>query len=354
MAFDPTKEAPQPQITNADLARRKELLELTAQCEATLAGYQPLVRAEVDEIVRTFYEHQTKVPEIQNLIRDEASLARLKNAMRHYVVDLFGGVYGPDYANGRTKIGQVHARIGVSPWLYIASMRKLESVICSTLHQNGAPPLHCVALGKLMKLDLQLVLDTYIDSLMGQVSQANDKLRLHAEQLESEVAARTAELAQAAMTDPLTGLGNRRALIEKLKAEMLAAQTVGVPLSVAFFDLDGLKVINDSKGHIHGDRHLAKAGETMLQAFGGLGHAFRYGGDEFCVVLEKCSAAQAEGLCAAYCRSVEPEISLSFGVAEFDPDTAESVTDLIARADGAMYASRRIERSARSVAQIRA
>ncbi|HHS94873.1 MAG TPA: GGDEF domain-containing protein, partial [Rhodobacterales bacterium] len=121
MVFDTQGQDARPQFTNADLARRKELLELTAECEATLAGYQPLVRAQVDEIVRTFYEHQTKVPEIKDLIRNEESLARLKQAMRSYVVDLFAGTYGASYAHGRTKIGQAHARLGVAPWLYIAS-----------------------------------------------------------------------------------------------------------------------------------------------------------------------------------------------------------------------------------------
>jgi two-component system cell cycle response regulator len=87
-----------------------------------------------------------------------------------------------------------------------------------------------------------------------------------------------------AVTDALTGLGNRRLLMEDLEDELRLA-TPGDPRLLAVFDLDGFKRYNDSFGHPAGDALLARLGKALRTAVDGHGGAYRLGGDEFCVLL---------------------------------------------------------------------
>lgn len=86
-----------------------------------------------------------------------------------------------------------------------------------------------------------------------------------------------------AMTDPLTGLGNRRLLMEDLR-EVLAGD-IPAGAGIAMFDLDGFKAFNDAFGHPAGDALLGRLGPRLCETCDGLGRAYRLGGDEFCIVL---------------------------------------------------------------------
>ena len=88
-----------------------------------------------------------------------------------------------------------------------------------------------------------------------------------------------------ALTDPLTCLGNRRALTREL-AEILPEVTEERPLVLALFDLDGFKHYNDTFGHPAGDALLTRLGGNLAACLGGRGTAFRMGGDEFCALFE--------------------------------------------------------------------
>jgi len=85
-----------------------------------------------------------------------------------------------------------------------------------------------------------------------------------------------------ARTDALTGLGNRRALIDDLDTAL--ADPAGEPVVLALYDLDGFKLYNDSFGHGAGDALLARLGQRLRAAVGDAGRAYRMGGDEFCIV----------------------------------------------------------------------
>jgi two-component system cell cycle response regulator len=87
-----------------------------------------------------------------------------------------------------------------------------------------------------------------------------------------------------ALTDPLTGLRNRRSLMSDLQEELPTA-TVEQPLALVLFDLDGFKEYNDAFGHPAGDGLLTRLGERLDDAVRGHGRAYRLGGDEFCAVL---------------------------------------------------------------------
>ena len=143
-----------------------------------------------------------------------------------------------------------------------------------------------------------------------------------------------------AYLDPLTGLGNRRALDERLEQ----AVERGGPLAVAFCDLDGLKQVNDTLGHDAGDRAIRRAADALAAAAAGCPGAYvcRVGGDEFCVVLEGHGIEAAAALAAEAGRSLaagDDPLALSCGVAALRPGARPA--DLFRAADAAQYEAKR-------------
>jgi diguanylate cyclase (GGDEF)-like protein len=142
-----------------------------------------------------------------------------------------------------------------------------------------------------------------------------------------------------AHTDALTGLGNRRALMRDLEAQ-LADACEERELLLSLFDLDGFKEYNDTFGHPTGDALLARMGERLRQALDGHGTAYRMGGDEFCT-LARVTPAQADTLVtmAANALSESGEafsISCSYGLASL-PREASTAAEALRLADDRMY-----------------
>lgn len=327
-------------IAGPEIQARKQLLGLTPRGEAALGRFRPTMAAMVEGIVAEFYDHQLDIAEISAIISDADTLKRLRSAMHGYVLQLFDGEYGMDYVNTRLRIGKVHARIGVSPKLYVASLHKLEMILRHHASRHGATPELLDALHTLFLFDLQLVFDTYIQGLMSQVESAHTQLQSYASTLEAQVAERTAEIARVARTDPLTGLDNRREFFRLLSTYAAHAFAHQEPLSLCFFDADDFKAINDRFGHLHGDKVLAQIAALLRDRFAETGHVFRYGGDEFCVLVPRASEATVGATCEAVCHDLRGVAALSFGVAGLEPDDRDNIEQLIARADARMYAQK--------------
>jgi diguanylate cyclase len=159
-------------------------------------------------------------------------------------------------------------------------------------------------------------------------------------------AAAHAELARLARTDALTGLANRRALEELLAREVAHAKRTGRPFSVAMIDLDHFKAYNDAHGHPAGDRLLRACASAWTGRLRETDVLARWGGEEFCLLLPGCRTDEALEVLATL-RALVPEgQSFSAGVAESAPGT--DWPDLVAFADQALYAAKRLGR-ARSV-----
>lgn len=162
------------------------------------------------------------------------------------------------------------------------------------------------------------------------------------------------ELANLAEMDSLTGLYNRMSLDSIGEREMQRAQERQTPLSLVLFDLDHFKEINDRLGHQAGDLALRRAAELVEGVIRDSDFAFRYGGEEFLVVLPGADADQAtrvaERLRAEMNHSRfdvgEHTIDLraSFGVAQCRPQQA-TWDDCVAAADRALYAAKRAGRN---------
>ncbi len=170
------------------------------------------------------------------------------------------------------------------------------------------------------------------------LKQERDQLRTSAEQAQER-----------AMTDALTKLLNRHALTHTLARESAEARRYGRPLSCLMVDLDIFKTINDTYGHATGDLVLRQIAAVLREAVRGADTVFRYGGEEFLVLLPETDLAGAlalgEKIRAAaegrlFGESVRAfDLTLSIGGASLSDD--ESGADMIARADAALYRAKR-------------
>jgi two-component system cell cycle response regulator len=148
--------------------------------------------------------------------------------------------------------------------------------------------------------------------------------------------------AQDAMTDGLSGLGNRRRLMRDLEAAVADADP-DHPQTLVFFDLDGFKRYNDTFGHAAGDALLARLGAALPAAIGDHGRAYRLGGDEFCLLLTGRFATDDPLVGAATAALSEQgtavSVSASRGLA-IVPDEATTTTAVLQLADQRMYAAK--------------
>lgn len=151
------------------------------------------------------------------------------------------------------------------------------------------------------------------------------------------------QLERDALIDPLTGLLNRRALDRDLRRECGRAARRNVSVAVAVIDVDNLKAVNDTEGHLAGDQLLLSLAATLEQVLRSADAAYRVGGDEFVLILPEAQA-DAAGLVAARALAAGAP-SFSWGVAVF-PGDGESVDSLLDLADRRLFEQRR--RSGRS------
>jgi diguanylate cyclase (GGDEF)-like protein len=344
-------------IDDLEIQRRKDLIGLRTVDEELLARVSPLIAARLDDIVGEFYRQQTSIEEIALIIGDSDTLARLHEAQKRYVTDLFSGFYDQDYVNYRLRIGLVHKRIGVEPKYYLSAVSSLRGIIRSTLNESIANEQvradALEALDKLFFFDIEFIFDTYIRSLLSEIEAARDRAEQYAAILEERVAERTRELERLSRSDPLTGLLNMRAFREELRHELSRVHRYPEQLSLIYFDVDEFKKINDTQGHHQGDEVLRAIGRLLLEIKREPDLVARYGGDEFCVALPDTSLEGAAKFAARLeyeFNLVYPQHTLSIGMAQTGlQHTDGDVDSLLREADKDMYAvkdRRRLERQA--------
>ncbi|HQT35541.1 MAG TPA: GGDEF domain-containing protein [Sulfuricurvum sp.] len=318
----------QMRITEFDISNRKMLLALTQKDCDLLKGCKNSIEMMIDSLVTVFYELQTSIPEISLLIGDADTLSRLENAQRHYVLDLFSGLYDLEYVNNRLRIGLVHKRIGVEPKLYLSAISTLKGLLVNAVRESiddvdvAAETL--AALDKLFLFDITLVFETYIRSLVSEIESSKEKSEQYASSLEEKVKERTAQLEELSKNDPLTGLLNVRGLNETLIRVLRAAQRRSEPICLVYIDIDDFKIVNDTQGHQAGDVILTAVSACIKKVSRTEDSCFRYGGDEFCLLLPNCSESKAEEI---YINRLKAEIekkvenvAISVGIVQAGPD----------------------------------
>lgn len=157
---------------------------------------------------------------------------------------------------------------------------------------------------------------------------------------------REKELIYISHHDPLTGLNNRIYAEKILNKYYYDAKYNDIPLSLIFLDIDFFKKINDKYGHHTGDRILKSISKVIKKSFRPSDHIIRWGGEEFIILLNNCSAQLALDLSERIRKNVEDysddevgKVTISLGVATLQAN--ETIDELISRADSALYQSKR-------------
>lgn len=188
-------------------------------------------------------------------------------------------------------------------------------------------------------LDAALVAASRVTDLHARLREQRDDLRRLNLRLHGD-----------ARRDPLTGLGNRLRLREDLAARILEPGEIGA--SVAMCDIDFFKRLNDHDGHLAGDEVLATVATTISNAVRGGDTVYRYGGEEFLVLLpnaaldDAVAAVERIRVALAARAIVHPDsgagpiVSISCGVAHTPAGGGEPIKDWIDRADAALYAAK--------------
>jgi diguanylate cyclase (GGDEF)-like protein len=217
-------------------------------------------------------------------------------------------------------------------------------------------------------------------NLTVDLSESNLRLLTIRDEMEAEVVVRTSELRNAnvlledkleeinnlqgklyqmALHDTLTGLFNRRFLAETLDREFSRAKRENQPVCLLMIDIDHFKLVNDSFGHKAGDEVLKSFGENLLAHIRQEDIAFRYGGEEFLVVLPGASLHDSKSRAENIRKMVEEinfsiedrhgQITISVGVAEY-PGNGKTPDEVLTKADEALYAAKKEGRNRVEVA----
>ncbi len=165
---------------------------------------------------------------------------------------------------------------------------------------------------------------------------------------------RISELEKLADSDTLSPIANRRAFVRELTRVMSYAERYSVATSLLFFDVNGLKTVNDTLGHAAGDAVLVHVAETLRAHIRASDVVGRLGGDEYAVILTHADEAQAHikadflagKICEMPARFEDQLIPVSAAVGVYTFGPGESPTDVLTRADKAMYDRKRAMKAA--------
>ena len=167
--------------------------------------------------------------------------------------------------------------------------------------------------------------------------------------MDSEVRRQVAENAmrgalEIANRDPATGLGNRRAWLQSLQVEAARARRTGRPLAILVLDLDGLKAVNDARGHAAGDELIVRTATALTATRRATDQVCRLGGDEFGILAPDTDVEQATVLAARIRQRLSAHhVPVSLGWAVSGGES--SIDELWRQADAAMYLDKRQRRS---------
>jgi diguanylate cyclase (GGDEF)-like protein/PAS domain S-box-containing protein len=152
-------------------------------------------------------------------------------------------------------------------------------------------------------------------------------------------------LRRQAARDSLTGLANYRHLVDVLDSEIKRSERTNREFAMLFFDLDGLKRINDHHGHLIGSQALCRFADVLCSCCRDIDTPARFGGDEFALILPETNADAANLVARRICESIAndgkgPKLSVSVGVAVY-PQNGNTIEGLLCKADAALYLMKR-------------
>jgi diguanylate cyclase len=192
-------------------------------------------------------------------------------------------------------------------------------------------------------LDSTKIMQASMEIMKQQIQESRQEINTLQERLESAL--------EEALSDPLTGLINRKGLSNAIENLLLSVESLNSTPSLLMLDIDHFKKINDTYGHPLGDRVIKMVGDILKKQIKGKDTAARYGGEEFCILLPETELTDAVKVAENIRQTIENtrinrasdnqeicRVTISIGVACYQPD--QSISDWFERADSALYRSK--------------
>ena len=301
-----------------------------------------VIEPHVDSITDAFANTMAEDPAFLRIVEQHSSVERLKTTLKRYLLAMGRDFGSARYFEDRLAVGAVHQRVGVSLSRYHCAYRLLQGLLIGRIpdeikRDTAAFESLVQLIVKLTALDMSLAIDAYHGDKLVSLERSIDTIRHEGD-----------ELRRSLRTDSLTGLASRQYALERLRLALASARDHELPPCVVMADLDHFKAINDSLGHLVGDRVLQAVAKRVMAGAREHDIIGRYGGEEFIMVLENTAIEDAERLAERMRKNVgrDPintpdasvQMTISMGIAAAREDeAAESVTG---RADRMLYAAK--------------
>ena len=298
-------------------------------------------------IIEALYEFITHKPDMAAYVDGPDTLEALKDNYHNYLGSLGVDYSSFEYFENRLHIGVTHARNGLPLGLYLAVNRLLVDLILRCFPPEIInQPEHCLNLSRyvnrVVNLDMSLAIEIYHRTEVQDLKTSVHALLNEREDLTTQV-----------QRDALTQLASRRYLLDVLDKAVDGASAGESHLTIAMADLDHFKQVNDTLGHLVGDRALKEVAQRLSKSVREQDLIGRYGGEEFLLIFPDTSIAVAQQVAERIRDHIAstpihlPEhtipITISIGLTHYEPgDTLES---FLQRADQAMYAAKQAGRN---------
>jgi diguanylate cyclase (GGDEF)-like protein len=239
----------------------------------------------------------------------------------------------------------------VCRWLRLGERTRDVVVIMLTVKGEVQEKVEGLHVGADDYLPKPVVLDELEARMFAALRSRNARLELR--QRNADLESLLTKTEHLAMTDALTGICNRRHFVDVLARELASARRYGHPLSLALFDVDGFKLVNDTGGHASGDATLKHIADAIAGGIREVDLCARYGGDEFALLLPHTDAAAAVAVAERLRKKVTKaragwahshHVSLSVGISSTADPALRTGDELVEAADRALYDAKRAGR----------
>lgn len=343
-----TKKTPLLRQFGFDARRRRALLQLIGLdvTDHARAAYlqKHVIGPHIDEIIDEFYRCLWKNPQAKKILGQGFDVAHLRATQRAYLQTQGVGFDRAAYFEGRLRVGAAHARVAVPLSLYQATYSLLQRLILAHVPTRAAKVSQsyralAAYLSKIAALDMSLAIEIYHGVRLGALQKTISALR-----------GETLAFHRRVDTDSSTGLVNHGRILKLVEQEL--PKTAERPVSVIIADVDRFKSINDTHGHVVGDKVLQSITGRLRSAARRGDVIGRYGGDEFLIVLKNTESKTALRVAERMRARLKDQpfdfaghsihVTLSAGVATARAD--DNSESLIESADAALYRAKRAGR----------